>query len=176
MGAKIQPPSAECGIGSEHEHIFIALIFQDIPKVCHFLEERVLRVHFIKRPSLIRKFLSYVDLEWQCRRLCKESAHGKGRSGENLPSVEKTRISGKIISFPGELRELRDIVVGESAAFRCIRIGHFHGFQVQIDQIPFFFRKLDVDVSGIDIVILYKTGVVHLIPDIAAEIKSFPRK
>ena len=175
MLAKIQTPSSECRIGSQHKNIPVTLILQNISKRRHLPEECFLRVHLVKRSPGVVELLPDVDLEWKSCRLGKYSAHRKCRRRQYPSAVEHRAVSRKVLAFRGQFRELRNIVVSERAAGCGIGIGRLNRLHIYIDQISLFFGKPDFNIFGIRKVIFYEWRIIKLVLNIFSYLEPVPR-
>ena len=172
--AEIEASSAESRVGPQHEYIFISFVFQDVSEIGHFLKERILRVHLIEGTPLVDEFLPDIDLERKSRRLGKDSSHGEGGSRQHSAAVKESRAARKVLRLRRDLRQLRDVVVGKGPSGLPVRVSGFHGFHVDVDQIPFLGRKSDRHICGIHIVIFDKAGLIQLIAHVPGHVQLLP--
>ena len=173
--AEIETSSAESRIGPQHEYIFISFAFQDISEVCHLLKERILRVHLIEGTPLVDEFLPDIGLERKSRRLGKDSSHSEGGSRQHSAAVEEPRAARKVLRLRRDLRQLGNVVVGKGPSGLPVRVSGFHGFHVDVDQVPFPGGKSDRHIRGIHIVIFDKAGLIQLIAHVPGHVQLLPR-
>ena len=174
--SKVQAPSSESRIGSQHKDILIPFALKDISQIGHFLKERVLGIHLIKRAPLICKLLTDIHFQGQSCCLGEDPAHGESGSGQHPPSVEDPCLPGKTLIFEGNFRQFRNVVVGKSSSALNVGISCFHGFKVDIDQVSLLLREFDRYPGGVHIIVFDKSRIIHLIFDIAAQLQPFPGK
>ena len=153
VAGEISLPAAEYSVRSQQEDVMIPFILQDIAYIGDVREKTVLAAHDVVVQG---------DLEGKARGLGKYAAHGPGGAGQRVAPVQDTAAAAEIFVFFRKLRQLINDIIGKGSAVLLVRVGDLYGFQNNIDQIPFLFRKGDGCFIRIHIIVFYKGGAHRL--------------
>ena len=154
MGFIVQPASAEGGIRAHDQPVLIALILQHVTECDQAREEIIIGRHSV---------LSQRRFQWESGSRSEHRSHGPYGTGKCNPSVHGIAGAAEILIFIGKLCQLRDHIFRKCTAAGAIHIGHFHGFQINEDQIPLLFRKGNLHGPRIHISLVDIGGHIHVI-------------
>ena len=161
VAAVVVGQPAEIRICAEHHRLLISLLCQKISKGACAGEEIVGRAVGIGLGGGLHRQPGG-HIHHGCNRPC--GSYGGLRAAKSLIQM------GEAVPFRGKLSQLGDeIFIHESAQI----LGHvavFHGFQIDMDQIPFLFRELDVHIPGIHIIVIDDGGFAQIGMDHIGEV------
>ncbi len=162
---EVELSAAEGGIGAAHEDLVVALILQDVAQRGDRGEELGLSDHGV---------VSEPGLEREPGGCGKNAAHGPGRAVHRVRTVERSLGAGEVLVLLGQARQLGNAVEGKAATVVFIGIGHLHGLQIDVDQVPLLLRERERHVLGIRIVVLDEGGIGVGILQIGGDVEAEP--
>ena len=170
----IELPAAESAVGPHNDLLLIALVLQDISQHRGVLIKMLLGVHPVEAALIGQEGAVKRHLQGQAAGLGQHAGYGIAGLVEDKTAVELLITAGKILILHRQFRQLGNVIVLKAAAMFEIRKGILHGFQENIDQIPFLFRKFHGSFRRIR-VILFNKGIIRgLVPDECTHAQPVP--
>ena len=159
---KIQPPAAERGVRSEHEDLPVPFVLQQVSHRRDLREEACHRGHGVPLD---------VDVERESRCHAENRAHRPGRARKRQTAVQLFPVCAReVFVLLRELCNFRNHILIKIAAFGLVRERHFGGFHIDLNQIPLLFRKRELHLRRIHIMVLDKVRLGVPVPDVVQQL------